>query len=47
MLIYHEKNSISQVKGDQEHYKTRQETFKFWDLLQLILEIWGYICLNS
>ena len=23
----------------KDNYKTRQETFKFWDLVQLILEI--------
>ena len=23
--------------------KTRRETFKFWDLVQLILEVWQYM----
>ena len=25
---------------------TRRQTFKFWDLVRLILEIWWYVCLH-
>ena len=27
----------------KDNYKTRRETFKFWDLVRLILEVWWYI----
>ena len=28
----------------KDNCKTRQETFKFWDWVHLILEIWWYVC---
>ena len=28
----------------KDNCKTRWETVKFWDLVQLILEIWRYMC---
>ena len=31
---------------DKDNDKTRRETFKFWDLMRLILEIWRYIPMN-
>ena len=27
----------------KDNCKTRRETFKFWDLLRLILEVWRYV----
>ena len=29
---------------DKDNWKTRRETFKFWDLVRLILPIWRCVC---
>ena len=31
----------------KDNGKTRQNMFKYWDLLRLVLEIWQYIKANS